>query len=148
MGTRSRVDKLDSEILDAMGELITSLIGKGEQIAQRFGVPAFCLKALHVLDSSMAMRDLGKSLHCDPSFVTAIADLLEKRGLAKREACTADRRLKFLVLTPDGVWLRGQVERDILARMPWRVLDREERTWLASLVPQITRGEPAEPTST
>ena len=26
MGTRSRVDKLDSEILDAMGELITTLI--------------------------------------------------------------------------------------------------------------------------
>src|SRR5258706_471679 len=84
MGTkRSEVDKLDSEILDAMGELIAALIGRSEQIAQRFGVPAFCLKALHVLESSMAMRDLGKHMHCDPSFVTAIADLLEKRGLAR-----------------------------------------------------------------
>ncbi len=148
MGTRSRVDKLDSEMLDAMGELITSLIGKGEQIAQRFGVPAFCLKALHVLDSSMAMRDLGKSLHCDPSFVTAIADLLEKRGLAKREACTADRRIKFLVLTPEGVGLRGKVEREFLARMPWRVLDEEERSCLLSLIRKMTRAEPAEPAAT
>jgi DNA-binding MarR family transcriptional regulator len=148
MGTRSRVDKLDSEILDAMGELITSLIGKGEQIAQRFGMPAFCLKALHVLDSSMAMRDLGKSLHCDPSFVTAIADLLEKRGLAKREACTDDRRIKFLVLTPEGVGLRGKVEREFMARMPWRVLDEEERGCLLSLIRKMTRAEPAAPGAT
>ena len=143
MGARSRVDKLDSEILDAMGELITSLIGKGEQIAQRFGMPAFCLKALHVLDTSMAMRDLGRSLHCDPSFVTAIADLLEKRGLAKRESCTDDRRIKFLVLTPEGVGLRGKVEREFMARMPWRVLDEEERTCLLSLIRKMTRAEPA-----
>jgi DNA-binding MarR family transcriptional regulator len=148
MGTRSRVDQLDSEILDAMGELITSLIGKGEQIAQRFGVPAFCLKALHVLDTSMAMRDLGRSLHCDPSFVTAIADLLEKRGLAKREACTDDRRIKFLVLTPAGVGLRGKVEREFLARMPWRVLDKEERTCLLSLIRKMTLAEPAAPGAT
>ncbi len=143
MGARSRVDKLDSEILDAMGELITSLIGKGEQIAQRFGMPAFCLKALHMLDTSMAMRDLGRSLHCDPSFVTAIADLLEKRGLAKREACADDRRIKFLVLTPEGVGLRGKVEREFMARMPWRVLDEEERTCLLSLIRKMTRAEPA-----
>jgi DNA-binding MarR family transcriptional regulator len=145
MGRRSRADQLDSEILDAMGELITSLIGRGEQIAQRFGVPAFCLKALHVLDSSMAMRDLGRHLHCDPSFVTAIADLLEKRGLAKREACTGDRRIKFLVLTPEGVGLRGKVEREFMARMPWRVLDEEERTCLLSLIRKMIVAEPATP---
>ncbi len=143
MGTRSRVDQLDSEILDAMGELITSLVARGEQIAQRFGVPAFCLKALHVLDSSMAMRDLGRYLHCDPSFVTAIADLLEKRGLATREASTADRRIKNLVLTPEGVGLRRKVEREFMARMPWRVLDEDERTCLLSLIRKMTLAESA-----
>src|SRR5260370_16951271 len=104
-----------------MGEVISSVIGKGEQIGQRLGVPAFCLKALHVLDSSMAMRDLGKSLHCDPSFVTAIADLLEKRGLAKREACTADRRIKFLVLTPQPPRLRGTVNPESMPPIPPRL---------------------------
>jgi DNA-binding MarR family transcriptional regulator len=135
MGTRPMADQLDSEILDAMGELIVQFIAKGEQIAQRFGVPAFCLKALHVLESSMAMRDLGRHMHCDPSFVTAIADLLEKRGLARREASTADRRIKNLVLTPEGVGLRGKVEREFMARMPWRsALDEEERVCLLSLL--------------
>src|SRR5260370_20180456 len=148
MGTRSEADQLDSEILDAMGELIVQFIARGEQIAQRFGVPAFCLKALHVLGSSMAMRDLGRHMHCDPSFVTAIADLLEKRGLARREASTADRRIKNLVLTPEGVGLRGKVEREFLANMPWRKLDEEERTCLLSLIRKMTRAEPAEPAAT
>jgi MarR family transcriptional regulator, organic hydroperoxide resistance regulator len=150
MGTkRSEVDKLDSEILDAMGELIAALIGRSEQIAQRFGVPAFCLKALHVLESSMAMRDLGKHMHCDPSFVTAIADLLEKRGLARREASTADRRIKNLVLTPEGVGLRGKIEREFLANMPWRNLDKQERACLLSLIRKMTpAGSPAPGTNT
>src|SRR5262244_1882409 len=143
MGTkRSTIDQLDSEILDAMGELIAALIGRSEQIAQRFGVPAFCLKALHVLESSMAMRDLGKYMHCDPSFVTAIADLLEKRGLARREASTADRRIKNLVLTEDGVALRKKVEREFIAGMPWRTaLDEDERACLLRLIRKMISAE-------
>ncbi len=156
MGTRSEADQLDSEILDAMGELIVQFIARGEQIAQRFGVPAFCLKALHVLGSSMAMRDLGRHMHCDPSFVTAIADLLEKRGLARREASTADRRIKNLVLTPEGVGLRGKVERELMARVPWRsALDEKERACLLSLLRKMivadsapTNAADSTPTST
>jgi len=149
MGTkRSTVDQLDSQILDAMGELITALLGRSEQIAQRFGVPAFCLKALHVLESSMAMRDLGKHMHCDPSFVTAIADLLEKRGLARREASTADRRIKNLVLTQAGVGLRRKVEREFMAHLPWRNLDLQERTCLLSLIRKMIAAEPAAPGTT
>jgi MarR family transcriptional regulator, organic hydroperoxide resistance regulator len=147
MGTRSEADQLDSEILDAMGELIVQFIARGEQIAQRFGVPAFCMKALHVLESSMAMRDLGRRMHCDPSFVTAIADLLEKRGLARREAGTADRRIKNLVLTPEGVGLRRKVEQELMARVPWRsALDEEERACLLSLLRKMIVADSA-PTS-
>jgi len=139
MGSRAKMDETDSEILDAMGELITVLVGRGEKIAQRFGVPAFCLKALHALNPSMAMRDVGKYLHCDPSFVTAIADLLEKRGLARREASLADRRVKNLVLTDEGVGLREKVEREFMAAMPWNgVLDKDERTCLLALIRKMT----------
>jgi MarR family transcriptional regulator, organic hydroperoxide resistance regulator len=144
MGTRSKAgdkldDKLDSELVDAMGELINGMIGRFEQIAQGFGVPAFCLKALHVLKSSMAMRDLGKLMHCDPSFVTAIADLMEKRGLARREPNTADRRIKNIVLTTQGTALRQKLERELLARMPWRVLEPDERVCLLALIRKMTQ---------
>jgi DNA-binding MarR family transcriptional regulator len=139
MGSRADMDQLDSEILDAMGELIATLIGRGEQIARRFGVPAFCLKALHVLNPSIAMRDLGKYMHCDPSFVTSIADLLEKRGLARREASSADRRVKNLVLTDEGVGLRDKMEREFMAAMPWNeALDNDERTCLLALIRKMT----------
>ena len=141
MGSRAKMDQLDSEILDAMGELIATLIGRGEQIARRFGVPAFCLKALHVLNPSIAMRDLGKYMHCDPSFVTSIADLLEKRGLARREASLADRRVKNLVLTDEGVGLRDKMEREFMAAMPWNAtLDNDERTCLLALIRKMTAG--------
>jgi len=139
MGTPSGADQLDSEIFEAMSELISGTIARGEQIAQRFGIPAFCLKALHVLESPMAMRNLGKLMHCDPSFVTAIADLLEKRGLARREASTVDRRIKNLVLTPQGMALREKVEREFLAQMPWRALDREERSCLLALIRKMSQ---------
>jgi DNA-binding MarR family transcriptional regulator len=149
MGTSSSADRLDSEIFEAMGELVEGVIGKVEQLGQRFGVPGFCVKALQALGSPMAMRDLGKLMHCDPSFVTAIADLLEKRGLAQREASTVDRRIKNLVLTEAGQALREQVQREFMARMPWRCLDDDERACLLSLVRKMIRAESgAEPGTT
>jgi DNA-binding MarR family transcriptional regulator len=149
METRSEPDQLDSEILDGMGELIVKLIARGEQIAERFGVPAFCLKALHVLGSPMAMRDLGRQMHCDPSFVTAIADLLENRGLARREASTADRRVKNLVLTDEGIGLRAQVEREFAAQMPWRgALDENERGCLLGLIRKMIQADSTPPHAT
>jgi DNA-binding MarR family transcriptional regulator len=132
--TPSRSDQLDSEILDALGELSESLLARGEQIARRLGVPAFCLKALHLLGAPMAMRDLGRKMHCDPSFVTTIADMLEKRGLARREAGTADRRIKNLLLTSAGEGLREQVQREFLANVPWRGFDDDERACLLRLI--------------
>lgn len=122
-----------------MAELSASLLASGEQMARRLGVPSFCLKALHMLGAPMAMRDLGRMLHCDPSFVTTIADLLEKRGLARREPGTADRRIKNLVLTASGLGLREQVQRDFLAHVPWRSLDDEERVCLLTLIRKMIR---------
>jgi MarR family transcriptional regulator, organic hydroperoxide resistance regulator len=141
VGTPPEMDQLDSKIFESMGELGEAMIAKGEQVAQRFGVPAFCLKALHELGSPMAMRDLGRRLHCDPSFVTAIADLMESRGLVQREASTTDRRIKNLVLTAAGVGLREQVEQEFRKIMPWRCLDDDERASLLSLIRKMIRAE-------
>jgi DNA-binding MarR family transcriptional regulator len=139
MEYRTDADEVDRQLLDAFSGLIEVVIGRGEQIAKRLGVPAFCLKALHALDAPMAMRDIGRYLHCDPSFVTSIADLLEKRGLARREPSSVDRRIKNLVLTPEGIGLRSQAEHEFLARMPWRdALDEEERGCLLALIRKMT----------
>lgn len=123
------------EVADCFFELIGNIVGQAEQLAQRLNVPAPFIKALHTLDCPMAMKELGKRMHCDPSFVTLVADMLEKRGLARREPHPADRRVKNLVLTEQGEVLKQQVEAEITARMPWnRALNDSERAQLLALI--------------
>jgi DNA-binding MarR family transcriptional regulator len=106
-----------------------------ERLADRFDVPVSCMKAMRRLDAAVAMKDLGARLHCDPSFVTMIADALEQRGLAKREPNAADRRIKNLVLTPRGLEVKATFEQGVLEQMPWtRALSMDEREQLLGLV--------------
>jgi DNA-binding MarR family transcriptional regulator len=126
---------LDQEIFDAMTEFVTQLLQRGERLADRFDVPVSCMKAIRRLDAAVTMKDLGQRLHCDPSFVTMIADALEQRGLAKREPNPADRRIKNLVLTPRGQEVKATREQEVLGQMPWtRALSTEEREVFLRLV--------------
>ena len=130
-----QADQQNWEVANGFFELIGNIVGQGEQLAQRLGIPAPFIKALHSLECPMAMKELGKRMHCDPSFVTLVADMLEKRGLARREPHPADRRIKNLVLTEDGVALKRRVEEEITARMPWnRALSDTERAQLLALI--------------
>src|SRR5215813_12458862 len=133
-------DKLDQDIFDAMTEFMGHLIQRGEQLSQRYQVPVSAMKALRRLDTPVAMKDLGQRLHCDPSFVTMIADVLEERGLAKRESNPADRRIKNLALTDRGLELKAAMEREVLGQMPWtHALDRSEREQFLELVRKMCK---------
>ncbi|HEY6280082.1 MAG TPA: MarR family transcriptional regulator [Streptosporangiaceae bacterium] len=139
-------DQIDQEILDSMAELIGSLLGRAEGIARRLGVPGVFLKALHRLDCPMAMKDLGQRMHCDPSFVTSVADMLEQRGLATRESDPADRRVKRIALTAAGLELKQRVENEVLASMPWRqALDASERAQLLGFIRKMLAAQAAGP---
>lgn len=132
---RSAEDQLDLDVLDAVAGLFARLITEGEQVAKEFAVPPFFMKALHLIDGPLAMKELGQRMHCDPSFVTGIADMLEQRGLAVRESDPADRRVKRLVLTDAGLEMKHLVEQEFLARAPWRrALTVEERASLVELM--------------
>ena len=138
MGTGDSATDLNVEILDCMAELVASMLTRAEEVAQRNGVPIFFLKALHRLDCPMAMKDLGMRMRCDPSFVTNVADQLEKRGLATRESDPADRRVKRIALTPAGLELKERIETEILNGMPWRLaLDNDERACLLGLIRKL-----------
>ena len=147
MGEDTRSEQLDTEILSCLAGLIGQVVAYGEKIAQRFSFPSFFIKALHTLDCPMAMKELGLRMHCDPSFVTVIADGLEERGLARREAHPGDRRIKNLVLTDEGIELRRRVERELAAQMPWsKVLDQPEREQLLALLRKMaSAGDAAAP---
>ena len=135
--------QLNSQIEDCVFELTGRMIGQVERIAQRLAVPAVFIKALHTLDAPMAMKDLGKRMHCDPSFVTAIADMLEKRGLARRAAHPGDRRVKHLTLTGEGCELKQRLEAELSARMPWSSgLTDAERVQLLALIRKMLSATP------
>ncbi len=137
-----RADQQTSEVADCFFELIGNIVAQAEQLAHRMGIPAPFLKVLHTLDCPMAMKELGKRMHCDPSFVTLVADMLEKRGLARREPHPADRRVKNLVLTSEGEELKQLVEAEITARMPWnQALNESERVQLLALIRKMLRAD-------
>lgn len=138
MAEPAEAERLNQEIFNAFAELIGRVLAQGQQLADQFGVPVFTVKAMHWLDGSMAMKELGRHLRCDPSFVTSIADALEERGLARREPSPADRRVKNLVLTAEGRELKARLEQAMVTSMPWcTALDLTERKTLLGLVRKL-----------
>ena len=57
------------------------------------------------------MSALADALHCDNSNITGIVDRLEAAGLAERRPTERDRRVKAVVLTEKGEWMRIELER-------------------------------------
>jgi MarR family transcriptional regulator, organic hydroperoxide resistance regulator len=133
MTEQSRREQLNAELVESISDLIGRVVRHGEQLAQKLCIPAPFIKALHVMDGPIAMKELGKRMHCDPSFVTLVADMLEKRGLARREPHPADRRVKNIVLCEDGLRLKHKLETEIAAHMPWNCLTDGERVQLLAL---------------
>src|SRR5215467_3693615 len=87
---------LDRDILDALTTLVKRAGTVGHSIAEGFGIAPHDLLALFKLEGGLAMKDLAQRMGCDASFVTAIADTLEKRGFIRREPDQRDRRVKNL----------------------------------------------------
>ena len=67
--------------------------------------------ALRLLEPErpLAMNALAEALYCHASNVTGIVDRLESRGLVERRPGAEDRRVKTLVLTPEGADVRARV---------------------------------------
>jgi hypothetical protein len=75
--------------------------------------------------------------------------MLEKRGLAKREPHPADRRVKNVVLTEDGLALKHRIESEITARMPWtKALNSDERSQLLALIRKMLSTDADDATAT
>jgi DNA-binding MarR family transcriptional regulator len=94
-----------------------------------FGLPSHLARVLVLLAEPAPMRDLAARLGCDRSYITSLADQLERRGLVSRVP-GADRRVKLLALTGEGLALRDKMsgavgERNVIMR---RLTDDERRT--------------------
>ena len=75
------------------------------RVVHELGLTPGHMKTLFELDAEegRSMGELASSLVCDASNATWLVDRLEERGLVERRARPHDRRVKTVVLTPDGV---------------------------------------------
>lgn len=86
-------------------------------------------------DRPIPTRALASMLGCDPSNVTPFVDRLERAGLVERQVDPHDRRIKTLVVTPEG---RAMLEQMDYIRgtdtPPLQALTDAERTTLEKLL--------------
>jgi MarR family transcriptional regulator, organic hydroperoxide resistance regulator len=88
-------------------------------IARDLKLTPAILSTLVRLGEPRTMGEIAEQLRCDPSNVTGIADALEARGLARRHASEADRRVKALALTAKGERLRQRALGELSEPPAW-----------------------------
>jgi DNA-binding MarR family transcriptional regulator len=126
---------LNRDILDGLTSLVRLAGDVGHSIADSFGLAPHDLLAMFKLDGGLAMKDLAQRMGCDASFITTIADNLERRGFLYREPGQRDRRVKNLVLTEQGIAAKERLMAQLAERMPWcYALSDEERHCFLGLV--------------
>jgi len=145
---------LDRGILEALTCVMKQTAAGVHTIAAGHGLTAPDLLALFRLgevfacpsagvpaDGGVSMKELARRMACDASFITGIADTLESRGLIRREPSAQDRRVKNLVLTPEGAALKERTMAEFTGRMPWsHGLDDTERQAFLTLLHKMLAG--------
>jgi DNA-binding MarR family transcriptional regulator len=86
----------------------------------------------------VSMGDMARGIGVDPSYVTALVDDLDVRGLARREPAPDDRRVKIIVLTDAGRAAAAEIE-EVLSVPPaaFSALSRPELRQLRDLLDKV-----------
>ena len=119
-------------ILDSLTGLVKLVGGVAQGIASEFGIAPHDLLAMFKLEGVLSMKELAQHMGCDASFITSVADTLERRGFARREPSQRDRRVKNLVLTEEGIAAKERLMRELAAKMPWSYAPRTTPSGTAS----------------
>lgn len=94
-------------------------------------------------EDGVRMGDLADHWGCDASYVTSVVDGLEERGLAERRPDPTDRRVRTIVLTPEG---RRRRERalELLSEPPsaFDALTGAEQRQLRDLLAKLAAADP------
>jgi MarR family transcriptional regulator, organic hydroperoxide resistance regulator len=122
-------------ILRAVADLAGLVRVRAQGMGSDLGLSPPAVLALAQLTGRMSMGELSQRLGCERSFITAVADELEGKALARRELDPEDRRHRNIVLTEQGSAVRARLEAEFFARLPWRqALDEQQRASLLSLL--------------
>ena len=142
--TGADASAVNRDILDTLTSLIKLVGGVAQEIAAELDIAPHDLLAMFKLDSVLSMKELAQHMGCDASFITSVADTLERRGFVRREPSQRDRRVKNLVLTEDGIAAKERLMGELAAKMPWSyALDDGERRCFLTLLKKALDGAPS-----
>lgn len=93
-------------------------------------------------DEPKMLSQLSKELLCDPSNITRVADILERKGLITRQRDTKDRRITWAALTSTGQTLCDEVRQahDSYTQQRINVLNEAEQGYLNILLEKLGAG--------
>ncbi|WP_106215478.1 MarR family winged helix-turn-helix transcriptional regulator [Kineococcus rhizosphaerae] len=86
----------------------------------------------------LRMREIARSLGCDPSNVTLMGDKLEEAGLLVRRPHPDDKRSRVLELTESGRHLRQRLLDRVVAATPLPTLTVREQDQLRHLLAKLS----------
>jgi MarR family transcriptional regulator, organic hydroperoxide resistance regulator len=103
------------------------------------------VRTLLTLDDEQGrpMGQLARLWRCDASYVTAMVDRLEQRGLVERRSAQPDRRVKQATLTAEGARMRAAVLTR-LHELPPELLELDHAT-LVTVRDALSRLQAIEP---
>ena len=124
------------------GEHVERMAALGARLQLSPGV----IKTLMRLDKhdGVSMGEMARGIGVDPSYITALVDDLDARGLARREPAPYDRRVKIIVLTDAGRALADDIDQ-VLSVPPsaFSGLSRAELRQLRDLLDKVVQAQEA-----
>jgi MarR family transcriptional regulator, organic hydroperoxide resistance regulator len=100
------------------------------------------LMRLGVTDG-VSMGEMARGIGVDPSYITALVDDLDAKGLARREASPDDRRVKIIVLTGEGRRLAEKMTAALsVPPASFHALSRAELGQLRDLLDKVIAADP------
>ncbi len=93
-------------------------------------------------DEPKMLSQLSKELLCDPSNITRVADILERKGLITRQRDQKDRRITWATLTSVGQTLCDEVRQahDDYTHQRMNLLNEAEQSHLNLLLGKLGAG--------
>jgi MarR family transcriptional regulator, organic hydroperoxide resistance regulator len=137
MSSRGGDPELPRDVLRHLMGVLEAMKQHVHALAAEFDLSLSQLDALKNLETPYSQRELAQQLHYDASNVTDIVDRLEERGLVTRTIDPTDRRVRRLVLTPEGEAIRRKLFERAIAESPVRSLTPGEQAELRDLLGKI-----------
>ncbi len=92
----------------------------------------------------VSMGEMARGIGVDPSYITALVDDLDERGLARREPAPDDRRVKIIVLTDAGRALACEIDAALsVPPAAFSALSQSELRQLRDVLDKVVEAETA-----